>query len=106
MKKVISFSGSAGGRLVGDISGDNKLMAAEKIFSNSITVWDIATKKELKTLARVKPKLSEVIFSSCTKYLGVVCEDSSIIIWEIESGDEVKRLKGKKKSLEEAFKKL
>ncbi len=86
---------------MGATSPDNKYLAAEKIFSNAITIWDINTKKELRTLPKLKSQIAKVSFSSCNKLVGVSCKDSNIIIWEIESGREVKRIDKSGKTLEE-----
>ena len=84
---------------MGSISLQNKWLAAEKIFSNSITIWNIATRKELRTLPRLKSQIVKVAFSSCNKFVGVSSKENQIVIWEVESGREAKRLKKKNATL-------
>ena len=86
---------------MGDISPENKYLAAEKIFSNAITIWDIEIKKELRTLPNLKSPIAKVSFSSCNKLVGASSKDGNIVIWEIESGQEVKRIEKARKTLEE-----
>lgn len=91
-KKVISFSGSAGNKLVGTVSGNSKWLAAEKLFSNSITLWDIESAKELRTLPSPDSQMSEVMISSNNKYVGVKTS-THYLIWNISTGKEVKKQK-------------
>lgn len=82
-----------------EISPEDKYLATEKIFSNAITIWDIKTRKELRTLPKLKSPIAKVSFSSCNKLVGASSKDGNIVIWEIESGQEVKRIE--RKTLEE-----
>ena len=91
-EKWISFSGSNGANLIGDVSPKNKWLAAERIFSNAITLWDIARQMELRTLPKLDARMSEVAFSRCNSFVGVSCKSGLIVIWEVESGVEVNRV--------------
>ena len=86
---------------MGSISPENKYLAAEKIFSNAITIWDIQSKKELRTFPRLKSQIAKVSFSSCNKLVGASTKDGNIVIWDAESGHEVKKIEKAKKTLEE-----
>jgi len=84
-----------------DVSRDNKYLAAEKIFSSAITLWDINTKKELRTLPGLKSQITKVSFSHCSKFVGVSCKDGKIIIWEVKSGREIESIDKPEETLNE-----
>ena len=86
---------------MGDVSPENEYLAAEKIFSNAITIWDIKAKKELRTLPKLKSQITKVSFSSSNKLVGASSKDGNIVIWEVESGQEVKKIEKARKTLEE-----
>ena len=85
---------------MGDVSPENEYLAAEKIFSNAITIWDIKAKKELRTLPKLKSQITKVSFSSSNKLVGASSKDGNIVIWEVESGQEVKKIEKAGKTLE------
>jgi len=84
---------------MGEVSPGNEYLAAEKIFSNAITIWDIKAKKELRTLPKLKSQITKVSFSSCNKLVGASSKDGNIVIWEVESGQEVKKIEKARKTL-------
>ena len=86
---------------MGGISPGNEYLAAEKIFSNAITIWDIKAKKELRTLPKLKSQITKVSFSSCNKLVGVSSKDGNTVIWEVESGQEIKRIEKSEKTMKE-----
>ena len=91
-KKIISFSGSTGKTLVGQVSPDNKLLAAEKIFSRAVTIWNIASTEEIRTLPTLEFPLIEIAFSKDGHFVGALTNKQEIVIWEVETGTELRRI--------------
>lgn len=82
-------------------------MAAEKIFSNSITLWDITTGKEIVTFnTNLKTKMESVHISEDDKHCAVLSTDKQLIIWNIEANKELSREPIGDKSIDEHFKLL
>lgn len=93
--------------MIGAISPSNKFLGAEKLFSQAITIWDIATTKELKTLSpKFKNRLKDVVFSKSDKYIGVTSIKEEFVIWEIDSEKEIYRGKKEKKQWDKYFEPL
>ena len=74
------------------VSKDNRWLGAEKIFTNAITIWDIAKRQEQRTLPKMESTLIGVAFSENGKLVGGLSKNGEIVVWEVDSGNEVKRI--------------
>jgi len=103
-EKLISFSGSAGRSLAGAVSTSEKMMAAEKLWSGQVTIWDIASKKEKGVVSpKFKSALKDVVFSKDDMHIAVSNLEDEFVIFEVESGTEVQRGKLEGEDLADCF---
>jgi WD40 repeat protein len=75
------------------LSGDGKLLASGSN-DNTIKLWEVATGRELRTLAGHSSWVSSVAFSADGKLLASGSDDNTIKLWEVATGREIRTLAG------------
>lgn len=75
-------------------SADGRLLATARTDSNDVTIYDVASGKELARMKGHTGQVTDIVFSPDRITLLTASEDSSLRIWEISSGRHVATMTG------------
>jgi WD40 repeat protein len=98
---VISFSGPTGTAFFGEVSGDHRWLVSSKIFSRTITLWDVARRKEIRDFPEMTGWPQSVRFSKDLSRVAARCSAGEILIWDRQSGRQIERIESSDLSLDE-----